>query len=83
MEKSFVEDHTFENVKEGILEHLRINGKAFQEREIQLKDYNALLIVIESNEKESEWSGFFPPQYVEDISLEYKMPSLVLLINSA
>lgn len=73
-------DHSLEDVRDGILEHLRLNGKAFKERDVLLKEYNSKLIVIESDEKESEWSGFFPQEYVDDISLEYKMPSLVLLI---
>lgn len=75
-------EHSLENVKKGILEHLELNGKGFKERGIQLKNFNALLIVIESDEKDSEWSGFFPPRYVEDISLAYKMPSLVLLVHT-
>ena len=75
-------DHSLDEVRDGILEHLRINGKVYKERDVLLKEYNSKLIVIESDEKESEWSGFFPQEYVDDISLEYKMPSLVLLITT-
>jgi uncharacterized protein (TIGR04141 family) len=74
--------YSLENVQDGILKHLTINAKAYKERDVYLKEYNSKLIVIESDEKDSEWSGFFPQEYVDDISLEYKMPSLVLLITT-
>lgn len=75
-------DHTLNKVQEGILEQLRNNGKTYKERDVVIKDFNAKLIVIESDEKDSEWSDFFPKRYVDDLSLQYKMPSLVLLISS-
>ena len=75
-------EQTITSVHNGILEHLRINNKFYKEKDIQFNEFDAKLIVIESDEKESEWSNFFPAEYVDDISLQYKMPSLVLLINS-
>ncbi|MDF3026614.1 MAG: hypothetical protein K0S23_921 [Fluviicola sp.] len=74
--------HTLENVHEGVLKHLRQNNKTFKEKDFQLVDFEVKLIVIESDDKDSEWSEFFPSEYIEDISLQYKMPSLVLLIST-
>jgi len=70
------------SVVEGVVSHLENNIKPYIVRDIQLKDYEAKLIVIQSTEKESEWADFFPKQYIEGISLEYQIPSILVLINT-
>lgn len=69
-------------VLDGVSTHLTENNKQYRIKEIQIKEYVAHLVVIESDEKPSEWSHFFPSQYLEDISLSYKIPSLLLLIET-
>ncbi len=76
------DDFTFEKVNEEVLKHLGKNGQSYKERTFELGKYEAKLIVIESSEKDSEWSSFLPKKHLGDISLEYKMPSLVLLIKT-
>ncbi len=77
------DDFAFEKVNEEVLEHLGKNGQAYKERTFELGEYEAKLIVIESSEKDSEWSSFLPTEHLGDISLEYKMPSLVLFIKTS
>lgn len=69
-------------VLDGISARLIENNKQHRSKEIQINEYTAQLVVIESDEKPSEWSNFFPSQYLEDISLSYKIPSLLLLIQT-
>lgn len=69
-------------VLDGVSTHLTENNKAHTSKEIQINEYLAHLMVIESDEKPSEWSNFFPTEYLEDISLSYKIPSLLLLIQT-
>jgi uncharacterized protein (TIGR04141 family) len=71
------------SVVEGILAHLLINKKPAIVRDIQVSDYDAKLIVIQSSEKESEWAKFFPKEYVKDISLEYQIPSILILVKTS
>lgn len=77
-------DETYDapTVQEGVSSHLTENNKAFRVKEIQINNYSATLFVIESDEKPSEWSNFFPREYLEDISLAYQIPSLLLLIKT-
>lgn len=78
-----IEDsYNLPTVLQKIGEHLKLNNKVFQTKNIQLADYSAIIIVIESDEKESEWSTFFPKQYTENLSLTYKIPSLLLLVST-
>jgi hypothetical protein len=74
--------HTLSSVVKGVQTHLESNIKPFVLRDIKLKDYDAKLIVIQSTEKESEWADFFPKKYVEGISLEYQIPSILVLIET-
>lgn len=74
--------HNFISVIQGISDHLTFNKKQFVIRKLKINDYDGKLIVIQSDEKESEWSNFFPREYVENISLSYKIPSILVLINT-
>ena len=74
--------YSFDKVYEDIIDHLGSNKKLFKEKDIVFNENKGKLIVIESDEKESEWSKFFPVDYVDEFSLQYKMPSLVLLIDT-
>ncbi|PWH86747.1 TIGR04141 family sporadically distributed protein [Brumimicrobium oceani] len=75
--------YSFKKVYEEIKTHLVTNGKIYKEKDIVFNENEGKLIVIESDDKESEWSKFFPTEYVNEFSLQYKMPSLVLLINTS
>lgn len=66
-----------------IVEHLKLNGKTIQQRDLELLNFESKLIVIEADEKDSEWSSFFPNKYIHNLSLVYKMPSLVLLVETS
>ncbi|MGN6647214.1 MAG: DUF6119 family protein [Cytophaga sp.] len=79
IDKSFVID----KVHGGIREHLNSNHKKFVERDLKLNDFDALLIVIESDEKESEWSDFFPNEFIKGISFNFKIPSLLLIVKTS
>ncbi|OXE99722.1 uncharacterized protein (TIGR04141 family) [Flavobacterium araucananum] len=74
--------HKMSSVVKGVQTHLENNIKQFVVRDIELKGYKAKLIVIQSTEKESEWANFFPKKYVEGISLEYQIPSILVLIET-
>jgi hypothetical protein len=74
--------HQFKSVIDGILAHLLSNDKSSIVRDIEVIAYDAKLIVIQSTEKESEWARFFPREIVEGISLEYQIPSILILINT-
>lgn len=75
-------NYEINSVIKGIQIHLTNNLKPFVIRDIQMKGYEAKLIVIQSTEKESEWANFFPKKDVEGISLEYQIPSILLLIKT-
>lgn len=77
-------DDTYDiiTVLDGVSNHLIENNKQYNIKEIQINEYAAHLVVIESDEKPSEWSNFFPSEYLQDISLSYKIPSLLLLIET-
>lgn len=75
-------EHNLESVIEGIVSHLALNKKESIIKDIKLLDYDAKLIVIQSSDKESEWSKFIPKEYTEGISLEYKIPSILILVNT-
>lgn len=74
--------YDFTSVVDGVLAHLLVNKKASIVRDIKLSDYDAKLIVIQSSEKESEWAKFFPKEYIKGISLEYQIPSILILVNT-
>jgi len=76
-------EYTLESVIVGISNHLAFNGKDYEFRDIEVNGYNANLIVIQSSEKESEWASFFPKEYIEGISLDYQMPSILILVNTS
>lgn len=76
------QEYKFTSVIEGVLSHLSLNKKKSIIRDMKLLDYDAKLIVIQSAEKESEWSNFFPKEYTEGLSLEYNMPSILILVNT-
>lgn len=76
------ESFNLPTILQKIGEHLKLNSKVFQTKDIKLGEYLAKLIVIESDEKESEWSNFFPKQYTENLSLTYKIPSLLVLVST-
>ncbi|PVW16193.1 DUF6119 family protein [Marixanthomonas spongiae] len=75
-------EYDFTSVVDGILAHLSLNKKPSIVRDIKLSEYDAKLIVIQSSEKESEWAKFFPKEYTEGISLEYQIPSILILVNT-
>jgi len=74
--------HEFADVVSGIIDHLAKNQKEVTIRDIQIDNYAAKLFVIQSAEEESEWASFFPKEYVEGISLNYQMPSILILIET-
>lgn len=74
--------HDLANVVSGITDHLTKNKKEVTVRDIRVDNYDAKLFVIQSAEEESEWASFFPKEYVEGISLNYQMPSILILIET-
>jgi len=70
------------DVFQKISEQLHFNRKIFTSKDLEFEDYEGKLIVIESDEKSSEWATFFPEEFVEGLTLTYKMPSLLFLINT-
>ena len=75
-------EHSFKSVIEGVLVQLKFNKSPNVVRDIEINEYEAKLIVIQSIEKESEWAKFFPAEYTEGISINYQIPSILVLINS-
>lgn len=75
-------EHSFKSVIEGVLAHLKFNNSPNVIRDIEINEYEAKLIVIQSSEKESEWAKFFPAEYTEGISINYQIPSILVLINT-
>ena len=75
-------EHSFKSVIEGVLVHLKFNKSPNVVRDIKINEYEAKLIVIQSSEKESEWAKFFPKEYIKGISLEYQIPSILILVNT-
>jgi hypothetical protein len=75
-------EHSFKSVIEGVLVHLKFNKSPNVVRDIEINEYEAKLIVIQSSEKESEWAKFFPAEYTEGISINYQIPSILVLINT-
>lgn len=75
--------HNLKSVVDGISAHLLLNKKQSIVKDIQVSNYDSKLIVIQSIEKESEWANFFPKEYVEGISLDYQIPSILILVNTA
>uniref|UniRef100_UPI000AC6060C hypothetical protein n=1 Tax=Allomuricauda sp. CP2A TaxID=1848189 RepID=UPI000AC6060C len=76
------QEYDFTSVVDGVVSHLSLNKKPLIIRDIKLSEYDAKLIVIQSSEKESEWAKFFPKEYTEGISLEYQIPSILILVNT-
>jgi uncharacterized protein (TIGR04141 family) len=76
------EQYSVEDVFEKISEQLVFNNKVFKHNNLEFTNYTGILIVVESDEKSSEWSTFFPEEFVEGISITYKIPSLLFLINT-
>ncbi|QXP68466.1 DUF6119 family protein [Polaribacter sp. AHE13PA] len=74
--------YPIDDVFQKISEQLHFNGKIFTSKDLEFEDYEGKLIVIESDEKSSEWATFFPEEFVEGLTLTYKMPSLLFLINT-
>tara|TARA_R110002051_G_C8726513_1_gene497402 strand:+ start:181 stop:1926 length:1746 start_codon:yes stop_codon:yes gene_type:complete len=75
-------EHSFKSVIEGVLVQLKFNKSPNVVRDIEINEYEAKLIVIQSIEKESEWAKFFPAEYTEGISINYQIPSILVLINT-
>lgn len=75
--------HDLNKVVSDITDHLTINKKPFVTRDIQVDSYVSKLFVIQSSEEESEWAKFFPKEYVEGISLNYQIPSILVLIQTS
>lgn len=75
-------NHDLTKVVSGIIDHLAKNQKDYVIRDIQVDKYKAKLFVIQSTEEESEWADFFPKEYVEGVSLNYQIPSILVLIQT-
>lgn len=76
------EQYSVEDIFEKISEQLVFNNKVFKHNNLEFTNYTGVLIVVEADEKSSEWSTFFPEEFVEGISITYKTPSLLFLINT-
>ncbi len=72
----------FDDVSDKIKNSLTNNGKKFKEKNFKINEFTSKLIVVESDIQESEWSTFFPEEFTNELSLDYQMPSLVLLVNT-
>ncbi|MFD0963119.1 DUF6119 family protein [Pseudofulvibacter geojedonensis] len=70
------------SVADRISNHLSLNKKPSIIRDIKVNDYDSKLIIIQSIEKESEWAKFFPKEYVDGITLEYQIPSVLILVST-
>ena len=75
-------DFNFIEVITKVTSQLQANTISFISRDLEVSKYPAKLIIIESEEKDSEWSSFFPKKYINGISLNYQIPSLLLLIQA-
>lgn len=75
-------EFSLEKVFIKVSQQLGVNNKQFISKDLEFNEYSGKLIVIESDEKPSEWSTFFPNEFTEGISLSYKMPSLLFLIKT-
>ena len=75
-------NYTFDSVISEITKHLEVSNITPVEKDLDLNDYKVKLLIQESDEKESEWSSFLPKKHLNGVSLEYKMPSLVMFIDT-